>query len=90
MIPAVSTIPWFIWMWVGRRGNGFLFETFDPNGLSWAIDQAMEFFNLPDSVKAGEITRVMRQSKAAFNHSVTARRYMDLYENMLERPLIND
>jgi starch synthase len=73
-----------------ETGNGFLFETFDPNGLSWAIDQAMAFFNLPDHVKEKEITRVMRQSNAAFNHSVTARRYMDLYEKMLERPLIND
>ena len=76
---------------VGRKtGNGFLFETFDPNGLSWAIDQAMAFYNLPMNVKNEEITRVMRQSKAAFNHSVTARGYMDLYEKMLERPLIND
>jgi starch synthase/alpha-amylase len=71
-------------------GNGFLFKNFDPNGLSWAIDQAMGFFNLPAHVKAKEITRVMGQSKAAFNHSVTARRYMDLYEKMLERPLINE
>ncbi|MBT3260498.1 MAG: glycogen synthase, partial [Deltaproteobacteria bacterium] len=61
-----------------------------PNGLSWAIDEAMGFFNRPSHVKADEITRIMRESKAAFNHSVTARRYMDLYEKMLERPLIND
>ena len=73
-----------------EKGNGFLFKTFDPNGLSWAIDQAMAFYNLPMNVKNKEITRVMRQSKAAFNHSVTARSYMDLYEKMLERPLIND
>ena len=73
-----------------EEGNGFLFETFDPNGLSWAIDEAMGFFNRPSHVKADEITRIMRESKAAFNHSVTARRYMDLYEKMLERPLIND
>ena len=73
-----------------EKGNGFLFETFDPSGLSWAIDQAMAFYNLPMNVKNKEITRVMRQSKAAFNHSVTARGYMDLYEKMLERPLIND
>ncbi|MCP4579885.1 MAG: glycosyltransferase [Deltaproteobacteria bacterium] len=73
-----------------ETGNGFLFKNFDPNGLSWAIDQAMGFYKLPIHVKAREITRIMHQSKAAFNHSVTARRYMDLYEKMLERPLIND
>ena len=73
-----------------ETGNGFLFKNFDPNGLSWAIDQAIEFYSLPPDVKNKEITRVMRQGKAAFNHSITARKYMDLYERMLERPLIND
>jgi starch synthase len=73
-----------------ETGNGFLFKTFDPNGLSWAIDQAMGFYDLPQKVKTRQIARVMRESKTAFNHTVTARRYMDLYEKMLERPLIND
>ncbi len=78
-------------MAVGRdQGNGFLFESFDADGLSWAIDEAMKFHGLPIDVKARQITRVMREGKAAFNHSVTARKYMDLYERMLERPLIND
>ncbi len=73
-----------------ETGNGFLFKTFDPNGLSWAIDQAMAFYELPMQVRTRQIARVMREGKTAFNHTVTARRYMDLYEKMLERPLIND
>jgi len=73
-----------------ETGNGFLFKTFDPNGLSWAIDQAMAFYDLSPPIRTRQITRVMRESKTAFNHTVTARRYMDLYERMLERPLIND
>ena len=73
-----------------KKGNGFLFKTFDAEGLSWAIDQAMAFYTLPENVKNRQITRVMHEGKAAFNHSVTARSYMDLYEKMLERPLIND
>ena len=73
-----------------ETGNGFLFETFDPDGLSWAIDQAMAFYELPMQVRTRQIARVMREGKTAFNHTVTARRYMDLYEKMLERPLIND
>ncbi|EFK07724.1 glycogen/starch synthase, ADP-glucose type [delta proteobacterium NaphS2] len=75
---------------VREKGNGFLFKTFDAEGLSWAVDQAMAFYTLPEEVKNRQITRVMREGKAAFNHSVTARSYMDLYEKMLERPLIND
>ena len=48
-------------MWIVERETGFLFETFDPNGLSWAIDQAVLFHNLPGDVKNREIARVMRE-----------------------------
>jgi starch synthase/alpha-amylase len=30
-----------------NTGNGILFETYDSNGLLWAIDQAMNFYSLP-------------------------------------------
>lgn len=70
-------------------GNGFLFNVFDSNGLFWAIDQAMDFYKLPVPVKRDTISRIMRESKDQFNHSVTAGRYIDIYEKMLNRPLIN-
>jgi ADP-glucose type glycogen/starch synthase len=69
-------------------GNGFVFEVYDSNGLRWAIDRAMDFHRLPASVKARETARVMRESAARFTHAVTAGQYIDLYERMLERPLI--
>jgi len=71
-----------------NRGNGFLFEVYDANGLSWAIDQAMGFHMLPETVKEPQIRRVMRESLETFNHDITARRYIALYEKMLDRPLI--
>jgi len=70
-------------------GNGFLFKTFDSSGLLWAIRQAMLFYNLPQEIKARKIEKIMTESIASFNHAVTARKYIDLYEKMLERPLIN-
>ena len=70
------------------KGNGFLFETYNSSGLLWAIDQAMAFHQLPPKVKARQITRIMHQSVATFNHEVNARQYIELYEKMLERPLI--
>jgi len=70
-------------------GNGFLFEYHDATGLLWAIEQAMNFYNLPAAVKQQQITRIMKESRATFNHAVTARRYIDLYEEMLQRPLLN-
>jgi len=72
-----------------EKGNGFLFNVYDSTGLLWAIEEAMNFYNLPQEVKAHQIERIMTESTAAFNHAVTARQYIDLYEKMLERPLIN-
>jgi len=72
-----------------NRGNGFVFEHFNSEGLRWAIDEAMRFFRLDADVRQKQIERVMEQSARTFNHTVTARQYIDLYEKMLQRPLIN-
>jgi starch synthase/alpha-amylase len=69
-------------------GNGFLFEIYDSAGLFWAMDQAMLFHKLPDATRRRQVQRIMEESLQTFNHDVTARRYMALYEKMLHRPLI--
>ncbi len=71
------------------KGNGFLFKTFNSNGLLWAMNQAMEFYSLSPGIKQKEITRIMNESAKKFNYSVTARHYIDLYEKMLKRPFIS-
>ncbi|RLB81334.1 MAG: glycogen synthase [Deltaproteobacteria bacterium] len=71
-----------------NTGNGFLFNTFDPGGLSWAIDQAMQFYLVPAKEKKKQVKRIMMQGAATFNHKVTAQHYIDLYEKMLQRPLV--
>lgn len=73
----------------GRTGNGFLFETYDSGGLLWAMDQAVRFHELPDAERAERIGRVMTDSRRRFNHTVTARNYIALYEKMLQRPLVH-
>jgi glycogen synthase len=70
-------------------GNGFRFEHYDSAGLRWAIDQAMEFFTLPADLREREIRRIMRESKLEFCHDHVARHYMERYEAMLARPLVN-
>ncbi|MFO7965678.1 MAG: glycogen/starch synthase [Desulfobacterales bacterium] len=70
-------------------GNGFLFANHDANGLWWAIQEALSFYNLPQAVKASEICRIMIESERVFNHSNTARQYIALYEKMLKRPLLS-
>jgi glycogen synthase len=72
-----------------NSGSGFLFETYDAGGLMWAINQAMDFYALPEEKKQGHIRRVMHQARGRFNHDVNAREYIRLYEKMLARPLFH-
>jgi glycogen synthase len=75
---------------VGQNtGNGFVFETYDAEGLRWAIGQAMAFHRLPLDVRSAQIARVMEQGLALFNHSVSARAYIALYERMIKRPILS-
>jgi len=71
-----------------NSGSGFLFETHDAGGLMWAIDQAMDFFRRPAAVRAKQVSRIMRSGLDVFTHEYNARQYIELYEKMLERPLI--
>jgi glycogen synthase len=48
----------------------------------------MKFYKLPTKIKAQQIERIMTESAASFNHDVTAQQYIELYEKMLQRPLI--
>jgi len=43
---------------------------------------------LPAETKATQVARVMRESRQRFNHDVTAKAYIDIYERMLQRPLV--
>ncbi len=69
-------------------GNGFRFDHYGAAGLRWAVDQAMEFHELPAEIKEREIRRVMQESASEFSHKEVARRYIEIYEQMLERPLV--
>lgn len=73
-----------------NTGNGFLFKTFDAIGLFWAMEQAMEFYNLPQKTKSAQIKRIMEKSAVTYTHANTARKYIALYEKMLQRPLIGN
>jgi glycogen synthase len=70
------------------QGNGFRFETYDAGGFRWAIDEAMKFYALPADVRYREIGRVMQESRTQFSHREVARRYIEIYEQMLARPLV--
>jgi len=71
-------------------GNGFSFNIFNSDGLFWAIDRAMSFYRQPDDVRERTVSRIMREATDRFNHSVCAQAYIDIYENMLHIPLVNN
>ena len=72
----------------GETGNGFRFHDYDDGGLMWGIDCAMNFYSKDPAFREKVVSRVMREAKERFNHDVTAQAYMDIYEAMLQRPLI--
>ncbi len=69
----------------GTMGNGFRFQHYSPEGLRWAIDEAVGFYKRPYEEKERILSRVMRESAKRFNHATTAAAYIDLYEKMLGR-----
>jgi starch synthase len=69
-------------------GNGFRFDHYNSEAFRWAIDRAMDFYALPAEIKEREIRRVMIESEAEFSHKEVARRYINIYEDMLARPLV--
>jgi glycogen synthase len=75
---------------VNNTGNGFLFKNHDAKGLLWAISEAMSFFNLPHEIKAKQIERVMTECSAGFSPEIMTSQYIQLYEKMLERPLVTE
>lgn len=69
-------------------GNGFVFKVYDSHGLEWAMNRAMEFYSRPAEDREAQITRVMREGLARFNHETCAKSYIDIYEKMLKRSLV--
>jgi len=69
-------------------GNGFCFEDYGTQGFRWAIDRAMDFHALPEETRERELRRIMQQSAREFSHKEVARRYIEIYEQMLSRPLV--
>jgi starch synthase len=69
-------------------GNGFSFKNYDAGALRWGIDRAMDFHALPAETRHAQIGRIMRESLSQFSHEEVARRYIEIYEQMLARPLV--
>ncbi|MCX8239287.1 MAG: glycogen/starch synthase [Akkermansiaceae bacterium] len=67
-----------------NSGNGFLFEHFTSEGFRWAIDQALEFYQLPANHKDPQIKRIMEQSKEEFSDKRVVEDYEALYAQLVK------
>lgn len=63
-------------------GNGFLFDHFTPQGLRWAIDQALDFYQLPAESKDPQIARIMVESKEEFSDKRVVEDYLAIYDRL--------
>jgi hypothetical protein len=50
----------------------------------------MEFHGLPHELKISQIRRVMLESIKEYSHEEVARKYSEIYEEMLARPLVDE
>jgi hypothetical protein len=57
--------------------------------LHLAIEQALSFYRLPKERKAQQIGRIMKASQDALDTGAIVRKYIDLYLEMLKRPLVD-
>lgn len=73
----------------GKLGNGFRFEHYSPQGLRWAIDEAIKFYQWAPEEREKTIRRVMRESAEMFNHQNTAAAYIERYEQILGRDVVD-
>lgn len=67
----------------GTLGNGFRFQHYSPEGLRWAIDEAVRFYKHPVENRGRTLKRIMQESAKRFNHATTAAAYIERYETML-------
>ena len=63
-------------------GNGFRFEVHNPDGLRWAIDQAMEFHALPTETRHRNLQRIMAEADTGFLPDTMTARYRELYQSV--------
>ena len=53
-------------------------------------NRAMEFYRQSAEIREREISRIMAESLKRFNHGACAKEYINLYEKMLDRPLVRN
>lgn len=71
----------------GDTGNGFVFDGFSWKALGRATLAALEFFEQDEPLRIATLQRVMRESEQRINARNTVNQYIELYEDILGKPV---
>ncbi len=63
----------------GQTGTGFLFKHLNREGLIWAVDQAMAFYNQSREFRSEQVQRIMMKAHMQIDPEQAAQQMMDLY-----------
>ncbi len=66
-----------------QTGNGFAFEYHDPQGLRWAIDEAIRFHIRPPAEREANVRRIMTEAAISFSPAAMVDQYQDIYRRLL-------
>jgi glycogen synthase len=69
----------------GIDGSGFVFEEYNCDGFLFAIKEAIDFHRKAPSFKLNVLTRIMREAEQKFSIRETARKYVEVYEEVFDR-----
>ena len=69
----------------GLMGNGFMFQDFIPSGFWFGIQRAISFYKRKEEFRLRVMKRIMRESFDKFNIQKTAKKYIEVYENIFRK-----
>lgn len=63
-------------------GNGFLFRDYDPGGLWYGLDRAVQFHRHSPEIKERQIKRIMREARQRHDPEKMIEGYISAYEEL--------
>lgn len=67
-----------------NSGNGFAFEHYNPQGLRWAIDEAMRFYMRSAGERKAQLTRIMSEAASDYSPASMVNQYLGIYRKLLQ------
>jgi glycogen synthase len=64
-------------------GNGFVFQDFTPEAFQAALERAVAFHARPAKMRKANLQRIMGESFKNFSLENTAKKYIQVYENLI-------